>query len=393
MRFPRNVSDLAFTNADVGGTLTTVRVSGSCIAGLGEPPRERDRVVDLRGDRLLAGLINAHDHLQLNSLAPPDLSRRYAHVTEWIRDINMLRGTDREFESRVAIPIEDRLFIGGLKNLFSGVTTVAHHDPLYPPLLTGAFPTRVATGLGWSHSLYIDGEQAVQAAFCATPADRPWIIHAAEGLNEAAAAEFDRLDALGCLAANTLLVHGIALDGSRRTRLIEAGAGLVWCPASNLHLFGSTAAVADLVAADRVALGTDSRLSGSRDLLTELTVAAGLGMQPAALERLVTTVAAELLRLPDRGVLRTGASADLLVVPMGRELTRVPRTDVRLVVIEGIPRYGDADYVDALGLRAEFGELQIDGRHKLLATDLLERLSSCRAREAGIDLGRTWRAA
>jgi hypothetical protein len=293
----------------------------------------------------------------------------------------------------VVTPIEDRLFIGGLKNLLSGVTTVAHHDPLYPPLLTGAFPTRVATEIGWSHSLYIDGERAVQAAFRATPADRPWIIHAAEGLNEAAATEFDRLDALGCLAANTLIVHGIALDESRRARLIEAGAGLVWCPASNLHLFGSTAAVADLVAADRVALGTDSRLSGSRDLLTELNVAAGLGMPPAALERLVTTVAARLLRLPDRGVLRTEATADLLVVPMGRELTRLSRTDVRLVVIEGNPRYGDADYVDSLGLRAGFGELQIDGRPKVLATDLLERLSSCRAREAGIEFDRTWRAA
>jgi cytosine/adenosine deaminase-related metal-dependent hydrolase len=318
-------------------------VSGSRIAGLGEPPRKGDRVVDLRGDRLLAGLVNAHDHLQLNTVARPDLGKRYAHVTEWIRDINVLRGTDPEFEARVTAPVEDRLFIGGLKNLVSGVTTVAHHDRLYPPLLTGTFPTRVATDVGWSHSLYVDGEQAVRAAFRATPADRPWIIHAAEGIDEAAAAEFDRLDALGCLAANTLIVHGIALDAPRRARLVEAGAGLVWCPSSNLHLFGSTADVADLVAADRVALGTDSRLSGGRDLLTELNLAAELGVPPAVLERLATTVAAELLRLPDRGALRIGASADLLVVPAGRELPRLTRTDVRLVVVEGSARYGDAD--------------------------------------------------
>ena len=393
MRPPRNVSDFALANANVDGTLTTVRVSGSCIATIGEPPRRGDWVVDLHGERLLPGLINAHDHLQLNSLAPPDLCKRYQHVTEWISDINVLRRTDPEFESRVAAPIEDRLFLGGIKNLLSGVTTVAHHDPLYPPLLTRAFPTRVVTDLGWSHSLYIDGEQAVQAAFRATPADQPWIIHAAEGLDVAATAEFDRLDALGCLAPNTLIVHGIALDRSRRARLIESGAGLVWCPASNLNLFGSTAAVSDLIAADRVALGTDSRLSGSRDLLAELNVAAGLGVEPATLERLVTTAGARLLRLSDRGVLRAGASADLLVVPKGYELTQLARADVRLVLIEGVPRYADGDYAESLGLRAAFADVQVDGRTKLLARDLLERLSSNRAREAGIELNRTWRAA
>src|SRR6185312_1292747 len=119
-------------------------------------------------------------------------------------------------------PVEDRLFLGGLKNLLSGVTTVAHHDRLYPALMTGACPVRVVTDLGWSHSLYLDGDVAVQAAFRATPPDRPWIIHAAEGLNVAATAEFDRLDALGCLAPNTLIVHGIALDRARRTRLVES---------------------------------------------------------------------------------------------------------------------------------------------------------------------------
>ncbi len=393
MRPPRNASDLAFTHANVDGALTTVRVSGSCIDTLGEPPRKGDWVVDLCGDRLLPGLINAHDHLQLNSLEPPALRKCYQHVTEWISDINVLRSTDLQFESRVTAPIEDRLFLGGLKNLLSGVTTVAHHDRLYPALMTGACPIRVVTDLGWSHSLYIDGDQAVQAAWRATPVDQPWIIHVAEGLNVAATAEFDRLDALGCLAPNTLIVHGIALDSSRRARLIESGAGLVWCPASNLNLFGRTAAVADLVAAERVALGTDSRLSGSRDLLAELGVAAELGVEPATLERMVTAVAARLLRLSDRGVLRAGASADLLVVPNGYELTQLTRTDVRLVMVEGVARYADGDYAESLGLRAAFADVQIDGRPKMLATDLLERLSNSRARETGIELKRTWRAA
>ena len=50
----------------------------------------------------------------------------------------------------------------------------------------------------------------------------PWIIHAAEGLDDEAAAEFERLDALGCIGANTLIVHGVALDPAQRKRLVAA---------------------------------------------------------------------------------------------------------------------------------------------------------------------------
>ena len=98
----------------------------------------------------------------------------------------------------------------------------------------------------------------MRAAYRSTPSDTPWIIHAAEGVDAEAAAEFDRLEALGCVGSNTLLVHGVALDEARRARLAAAGAGLIWCPSSNLRLFGATAAVADLVRCGRVALGSDS---------------------------------------------------------------------------------------------------------------------------------------
>jgi hypothetical protein len=43
------------------------------------------------------------------------------------------------------VPREERLLIGGVKNLLSGVTTVAHHDPLYSCLQEATFPVRVVT--------------------------------------------------------------------------------------------------------------------------------------------------------------------------------------------------------------------------------------------------------
>lgn len=387
---------LTFLNADVGGRVGSLRVAGSRIAATGPVVGAGDAVIDLRGDRLLPGLINAHDHLHLNTLpALGPAAGHWRHVREWIAQINLRRQTDPGFESRIAVARDERLLIGGVKNLLSGVTTVAHHDPLYPYLAGEHFPTQVLTRYGWSHSLYIDGDEQVRNAYLGTPSDWPWIIHAAEGVDEEAAAEFDRLDALGCLGANTLLVHGIALDRARRARLEAAGAGLIWCPSSNLRLFGGTAEVSELVSRGRVALGTDSRLSGSRDLLTELGVASEAGALPAdTLESLVTRAAAALLRLPDRGVLDSGARADLLVLPAGMALSSATRADVRLVMLGGRALYADADYARVVAPTAQWSAVRVDGRPKMLASELVAALSVATVGEPGLEISDlAWRAA
>ena len=328
---------VTFVNAAIGGgKVASIRIAGSRIAAMGADGSPGDLAVDLRGDRLLPGLINAHDHLHLNTLQPLEPTGHWRHAREWVAQVNLRRQADPTFESQIAVARDERLLIGGLKNLLSGVTTVAHHDPLYPFLTGERFPTGVLTHYGWSHSLYIDGEEQVREAYLRTQSDWPWIIHAAEGVDEEAAAEFDRLDALGCVGANTLIVHGIALDRTRRARLEQVGAGLVWCPSSNLRLFGRTAEVSELARRGRIALGTDSRLSGSRDLLCEIRTACEVSaLEVTVLETMVTSEAAVLLRLPDRGVLRVGARADLLVLPEGMALSSATRADVRLVVLGG----------------------------------------------------------
>ena len=106
-------------------------------------------------------------------------------------------------------------------------------------------------------------------------------------MDEEARGELPRLEALGGLRSNTVIVHGVAIDENGWRRVARAGAGLVWCPASNLFLFGRTAMVCPLVCGDHdarvaVALGTDSRLTGSRDLLEELRAAREAVPLPAA---------------------------------------------------------------------------------------------------------------
>jgi cytosine/adenosine deaminase-related metal-dependent hydrolase len=383
---------ITFTNAQFSdGRMGSLRVRGARIAALDVDPEPGDKVVDLQGDRILPGLINAHDHLQLNSLPDHETPNFYRHASDWIAEVDARRRTDPQFEAGASVPRDERLLFGGIKNLLSGVTTVAHHDPLYPFLTHAGFPISVVRDYGWSHSLYIDGERSVVESYSGTPAGWPWIVHAAEGQNDEAAAEFDRLDTLGCLGSNTLLVHGIMLDKVQRARLVAAGGALIWCPSSNIRLFGKTAQVADLVSHHRVAIGTDSRLSGSRDMLDELRLAATVGgLDEEALESLVTQISATLLNLPDRGALQPGLRADLLVLPAETRLGDTTRSNVRLVMIDGLARYGDAEYV--LRMRAsadtEWANVEVDGVPKMLDGDVFKLLACASTREPGLEMVR-----
>lgn len=371
---------LLFINGGAPGP-SRLRVVGERIADATPPPQPGETVIDLRGDRLLPGLINAHEHLQLNALPRLRYRPRYRHVGEWIADIDARRGHDPLLQANQALPRDQRLLIGGLKNLLSGATTVLHHDPLYPSLLAPGFPVRVLRPYGWSHSLGLDGAEQVQGSFRATPPDQPWIIHAAEGLDQTA--EFEQLERLGCIAPNTVLVHGLALTPAQQQRLVVSGACLVWCPGSNLHLFRRTPEVRPLLEFGCLLLGSDSRISGERDLLDELPQARALaGLSEVELEALLTERAADRLRLVDRGRLQPGLLADLLVLPAGLALSEARRADLRLVMVGGQARCAHPRL--AGHWEAEMLPVELDGRPHWLARELVQQLADAEAQEPGL---------
>jgi cytosine/adenosine deaminase-related metal-dependent hydrolase len=337
---------LTFVNAQVlspdGRIACTLRVKGGRIDGLDVAPDKGDAVIDLEGSFVFPGLINAHDHLELNSQPRLKWRDRYANASEWIADFQPRFGTDPDLAVTTADTLDERAWIGGLKNLLAGVTTVCHHNPLHR-VLRRRFPVRIVDRYGFSHSLHIDGA-AVAASHRQTPRDWPWMIHAAEGVDASARAEIDAFDRLGCLTPNTVFIHGVGFGGPAAQRVIKAGAGLVWCPSSNQFLFNVTADVRAFDDADRLALGSDSRLSGDRDLLDELKCAhATRQLSAEGLCRTVAAGAAGLLRLPHGGRLTIGAPADLVVMPRNEScpydtLVGATRQDVRLTMVDGQPR-------------------------------------------------------
>lgn len=344
--------------------------------------------LDLRDHLIFPGMVNAHDHLHLNSIPPLPHDAPFPNSYAWIEAFQP-HFQNPAVAAAVAVPEPLRLWQGGLKNLLCGATTVAHHDPWRPALDDPSFPAGLLRDFGWSHSLGLGLEDAergglprygppVRASFAATPPDRPWIIHLAEGTDALAAGELGRLAALGCLAANTVLVHGAGLTSADIERVIAAGAGVVWCPSSNLGMLGRTLDPRRIHDAGRLALGSDSRLTGARDLLDELRVAAAHSdLPPAALLRLVTRDAARILGLPDAGGLGAGRRADLLIAraasgdPYG-DLLGLRRAEIRAVVRGGAPLVADPDFAEwfaVCGVPA--ARATLDGRPKLIARALL----------------------
>jgi cytosine/adenosine deaminase-related metal-dependent hydrolase len=399
-----NAVSLVNARVAIGGRIAESIRFSSRILSVGGSSRSGDTVIDLQGGFVLPGLVNAHDHLELNHYGRLKGRERYDNASEWIADMTPRLSVDEGIRAARAYPLIERLFVGALKNLLAGVTTVAHHNPFYPELRR-TMPIRVIRRYGWAHSFQLERQPAgahgepggdVAARWRATPPDAPFVIHLAEGIDERARGELPRLESVGCLKPNTVIVHGVAIDRNGWRRVARAGAGLVWCPASNAFLFGRTALVRELLdeedgAAVTVALGTDSRITGSLDLLDELRAArAASGLAPERLLDMVTGDAGVLLRQRRAGRLAVDAPADLVVLPPlaatpGAALLEARRRDVRLVAVAGRPLVADSDLAAVFKARKVTPRpLCVDAVSKLADSGLVRRIAGCPIAEPGV---------
>jgi cytosine/adenosine deaminase-related metal-dependent hydrolase len=267
--------------------------------------------IDLSGFLLLPGLINAHDHLEF-SLFPNIGDGPYENAKQWADDIHAnhasLIARHRE------VPRSVRLWWGAIRNLVSGVTTVCHHNPITQELVSPGFPVRVVSGFGWAHSLSLEPDLAEK--FARNGEDAPFILHAAEGVDEESAEEVFALDGMHALDQRTVLVHGLGCTPEAVALINQRQGAVVLCPTSNKFLFDHSLSPALVKSLNKVTLGSDSPLTAAGDLLDEIRFARiHIGLDAAKIYDMVTNRAADILRLRrGEGQLRAGSVADVLVV-------------------------------------------------------------------------------
>lgn len=322
------------------------------------------RTIGLGAAEIRPGLINAHDHLTFNHYprlgAPP-----YSSLYEWARDVQerFVAAVERH---RTLGPRITVLF-GVLKNLLGGVTRVVHHDR-WSAELDGDLPLHVER-VRVVHSLGLEGDVEAARDPDGELGHLPLCMHLAEGVDPASAEEVREASRRGLLGPDLLAVHLVGVDEEGMELLRESGVAFVWCPSSNLHLYGSTAPSRLFRAGLDLLLGTDSLISAAGTLLHELGAARSLGcVDDETLEAAVGAVPARRLGLRTPS-LDAGEAADLVV--LRRPLLEARPADVALVLVGGRPRLGERRFrplFEDAGIPTE--TLEVGGEERLVEAPL-----------------------
>ncbi len=346
------------------------------------------------GGTIYPGLIELHNHLAYNALRLWQVPKTYANRDEWGSKRN------KEYRPTISGPMTVLGKSPGLlpaliryveaKCLVAGVTTSQGVELFsnrgarryYRGIVRNVEQTE-DPGLPDASAKISDMEAANAPKFLARlKKETCFLLHLSEGTDAAARAHFTALrfapgewavdKSLAGIHCAALTAHDLAAYGSLK-------GALIWSPMSNLLLYGQTARVADAKQCGvRIGLGSDWSPTGSKNLLGELKVARLVSSSSmftdAELVDMVTRTAAAILGWDAvLGSLEAGKRADLIALSGAsgdpyRALIGAKETDVRLVVIGGVPRFGLPSLFTKLGTAAK-ETVRIGGNLRALNLD------------------------
>ena len=188
------------------------------------------------------------------------------------------------------------------------------------------------------------------------------MIHLSEGIDEPSRAEFDSLVNNQLLIDELIVIHGTALTATEFSLMAQVDASLVWSPMSNLLLYGDTA---DIAAADdagvSISISPDWAPSGAKNVLHEVKIAdwwdtnvLGDRFSDFEMAQMLSTNSVDQVAWTDHvGRIKPGLAADFLVLDSFesnpyRNLIEAVDPDVRLVVVGGLPVFGDVDLMQIM---------------------------------------------
>ena len=338
-----------------------VRATGGAAGG--------DAEVDLEGRFLLPALVNAHDVLDLSTL-PPLGRPPYASLYEWTRaaEEDLAR-----LAPALAVPLVDRLFLGGLRNLLAGVAAVLHHHPDHRSLAQASFPVRVQRRYGFAHSPGLTA--ALRRTYRTSDRRVPWLVRAAEGVRPGPAGGARRAGGGERAAAEH---RDRARHGARARGRASPGGGpglarLV--PRERPPPLRPDGALRRAAGGGvSVGLGSDAPSAGARDALSNLAAARREGvLDDAALLRLATRDSAAVARLAPGGF-EDGAPADLLAVDSPSACSRATASRSRSCSCGARSRTASRRSSRQAGRAAV--AISVDGGRRALAEPLARRLAT-----------------
>lgn len=358
-----------------------IHIENSRIKSISDKTKDISRI-NLNGLYVYPGLINSHDHLLGSYLPKVGNNSPYLSWLAWDNDLK----SSAVFAERQQLATEQLYLLGAYRHLLCGVTTIMDHIPhqINAPFID-TLPVKLiknyklshsicSYSLGWGKNIKLEYADAERN-------NAPYVTHLAEGFDTESLESLALLENSEGLGSNSVLVHCLSFSDEDIRKIKQKNASVVWCPSSNLHIFKKTTDIKKFLDMGiNVCLGTDNPLSGSLNIFAEIKIARDFFMQTYGEElpaktifKMLTTNAARALKVETSlGRIEAGKSADLLVLKNRfddpwQNLCQAEMDDVRLVVIDGKPVYGDISLKSFFDLFGEdFEIIKIGSSEKII---------------------------
>lgn len=249
------------------------------------------------------GLFNMHDHLSFNMF--PLLSKKGGHANyiEWSDFIH--QNFKELIDSINSIPKNDRVYVGILKNLLCGVTTVCDHHFSTGPL---PFLDNIEDYV-YVHSIQKHKRWYLKVLLAFFQSN-PIMLHINEGYGNNVEHEILLLKKWNFLKNRVIGIHGTSLK-EENLELLDA---LIWCPLSNTTLYGSTAPIEKIIGKIPVLFGSDSTLSGEANLWNHIRKGIDIVGEVEPIYDMLTKAPANYFdSQKNKGEIAIGKQADLVI--------------------------------------------------------------------------------
>jgi 5-methylthioadenosine/S-adenosylhomocysteine deaminase len=326
------------------------------------------------GSTLYPGMMDLHNHFAYNLLPLWPVPKHFDNRSQWPRNA--------DYKPLISLPttalaayaetaralvryVETKALMGGITTGQGIRTKVNGGLKLFRGALRYVEETkdeRLPEAATLVPDLYVAKKDNVLAFRRGLEHHEAYFYHLAEGIDAVAQQHYQDLADHDLLQRSLVGIHSLGAGKAGLAALAKAGAKIVWSPFSNMLLYGRTLDLAALLASRVLfSIGCDWSPTGSKNLLEELKIArweANRQQVDLSAEDLVRAVTANAAKICawDKwlGVLKPGALCDLVAIngvkgqDVYTNLIDATEADVTLVVVHGIPRYGDADLMNSL---------------------------------------------